>query len=98
MRAYKRTSSEQEVKVSDTLYGVNATKSKKIKEQERCETQDKNCVEIKKDINQSSPSAYEPGGLGGCSPPKFGNCQFFGEFIAKFRGIWALKELNCPTL
>ena len=44
MRAYKRTSSEQEVQVSDILYGVNATKSKKIKEQERCETLDKNCV------------------------------------------------------
>ena len=51
MRAYKRTSSEQEVQVSDS---VNATKSKKIKEQERCETLDKNCVEIKKDVNQSS--------------------------------------------
>ena len=55
MRAYKRTSSEQEVQVSDILYGVNATKSKKIKEQERCETLDKGCVEIKKDVNQSSP-------------------------------------------
>ena len=55
MRAYKRTSSEQEVQVSDILYGVNATKSKKIKEQERCETLDKNCVEIEKDVNQSSP-------------------------------------------
>ena len=55
MRAYKRASSEQEVQVSDILYGVNATKSKKIKEQERCETPDKNCVEIKKDVDQSSP-------------------------------------------
>ena len=40
---------------ADILYGVNAIKSKKIKEQERCETLDKNCVEIKKDVNQSSP-------------------------------------------
>ena len=55
VRAYKRTSSEQEVQVSDILYGVNATESKKIKDQERCETLDKNCVEIKKDVNQCSP-------------------------------------------
>ena len=68
MRAYKRTSSEQEVQVSDILFdvnatkstkdilfGVNATKSKKIKEQDRCETLDKGCVEIKKYVNQSSP-------------------------------------------
>ena len=55
VRAYKRTSNEQEVQVSDILYGVNATKSKKIKEQERCETLDNGCVEIKKDANQSSP-------------------------------------------
>ena len=55
MRAYKRTSSEQEVQVSDILYVVNTTKSKKIKEQERCKTLDKNCVEIKKDVNRSSP-------------------------------------------
>ena len=54
VRAYKRTSSEQEVQVSDILYGVNATKSKKIKKQQRCETLDKNCVEMKKDVNQSS--------------------------------------------
>ena len=53
VRAYKRTSSEQEVQASDILYGVNATKSKKIKEQERCETLDKGCVEINKDVNQS---------------------------------------------
>ena len=38
-------------------------------------------------------------GLGGAAaPPKFGNCQFFGEFIAKFRGIWALRQRNCHTL
>ena len=55
VRAYKRTSNEQEVQVSDILYGVNATKSKKIKEQKRCKTLDKGCVEIKKDVNQSSP-------------------------------------------
>ena len=55
VRAYKRTLSEEEVQVSNILYGVNATKSKKIKEQERCETLDNNCVEVKKDVNQSSP-------------------------------------------
>ena len=86
MRAYKRTSSEQEVKVSDTLYGVNATKSKKIKEQERCETQDKNCVEIKKDINQSSPSAYEPGGggWGVAAPQNSGTASFLGNLLPNF--------------
>ena len=55
VRAYKRTSSEQKIQVSKILYGVNATKSKKVKEQERCETLDKNCAEIKKNVNQSSP-------------------------------------------
>ena len=40
--------------MSDILYGLNVTKPKKIKEQERCETQDKGCVEIEKDGNQSS--------------------------------------------
>ena len=53
-RTCKRTSSEQEIQVSDILYGVNISKSKKIKKQERCETLDKGCVEIEKDGNQSS--------------------------------------------
>ena len=37
------------IQVSDILYGLNATKPKKIKEQERCETPDKDCEEIEKD-------------------------------------------------
>ncbi|XP_028409419.1 uncharacterized protein LOC114532024 [Dendronephthya gigantea] len=54
VRAYKRTSSEQQVEVSDILYGVHASTSKKIKEEERCETKDKGCVENKKGENESS--------------------------------------------
>ena len=54
MRAYKRTSSKQEIQVSDILYGLNVAKPKKIKEQEQCETLQKGCVEIEKDRNESS--------------------------------------------
>ena len=43
MRAYKTTSSEQEIQVSEIEYGLNFTKPKKIKEQ--------GCVEIEKDGN-----------------------------------------------
>ena len=51
---YKRTSSKQEIQVSDILCGLNVTKPKKIKGQEQCEKLDKGCVEIEKDRNQSS--------------------------------------------
>ena len=36
------------IQMSDLLYGLNATKPKKVKEQERCETLDKGCEEIQK--------------------------------------------------
>ena len=53
MSGYKKTS-RSELQVSDILYGMNVTKPKKIKEQERCETLAKGYVDIEKDRNQSS--------------------------------------------